>query len=88
MTTAWPRSVVAVVILGQKPAVVVGKPRPEPGPEPEVRPGVVVLAAVLVAGPEIQWKWIRISNIISVLLFALVKLAPEAAVVGRLGAWA
>ena len=46
----------------------------------EARPGVIVLAAVLVVGPEIQWKWIRISNI--------VKLAPEPAVVGRLRAWA
>ena len=54
----------------------------------EARTGVIVLAAVLVVGPEIQWKWIRISNIISVLLFALVKLAPEPAVVGRLRAWA
>ena len=53
----------------------------------EARPGVIVLAAVLVVGPEIQWKWIRISNI-SVLLFALVKLAPEPAVVGRWRAWA
>ena len=54
----------------------------------EARPGVIVLAAVLVVGPEIQWKWIRISNINSVLLFALVKLAPEPAVFGRLRAWA
>ena len=46
MTTAWPRSVVAVVILG--PWLVVGRPQPEPG----ARLDVVVLVAGPAVGPE------------------------------------